>query len=369
MLKIIKRHQAQFEIYGEMRLLVGDIDERGQIRVVGGQFRLDSIRRAAEELRQLDCDPVPYIRQQQPGVAEQFSKGSVTEAAVNQFVEMVVSAVTGCRIVLSENPTSHQVCFDVLEILKPGQQQSGPGSVGRWVSSTAASLFDVFHIAEISVKPAFTRPAINRDLTIVREALDGEVIGPIGVESIRHQWYEYLGGNRTQWSTAEDIQTPGASLLLTEARYVICCPRYKTAAGSTLDRRRPRTALTAQLRHPWIRLIAFEASPGHWPYVDLRFRTATSALQSLVAYFAPDVDVARLAYQLAQRAGAYRRAETEPLSPDDARGYDDLLRTGPITMSPSNNWGGVYKLPVPREAETGADVAPPAPPSQIDHRS
>ncbi|MDH3018421.1 hypothetical protein BJF87_02460 [Gordonia sp. CNJ-863] len=201
-------------------------------------------------------------------------------------------------------------------------------------------------------------PAVDTNLAIRFDHLDGEVIGPLLATDVTDYKIYNHGGKpseeRTGWMSDDNI-----AVFVTEARLAYACPDLQTEGGP------PRTATAGHIRFPWVCMLEFTTKQNWLTYEILRvFYEDHEGLKVFEMIFDKREKAASLATILVQRIAAYQLASTTPKEPSTVRQLQSLRE--------------LQQLPVPKKFEfttvdipgyssfgTGQDHAPADAPSRL----
>lgn len=227
-------------------------------------------------------------------------------------------------------------------------------------------------ITEPGEPGSFAYPSLNRDLRLIWEDLDGDVIGPIHASAAEVHIYDPGRGQYVKVSAVDEVRI---DCYVTNARFAMVCTNYDKGggwvgggaalllnAGSKLlaASRSRRKALAGHLRYPWIDQILFQPKQGILTSETLRLAFNSEGNAMYVQLILDrSTDTAALAHALMERTVAYRRADTSPMDGQEAEALNALVAAGPLPP-PEKGIMAAYEFPGSWPAGAGAKYAPPA---------
>lgn len=224
---------------------------------------------------------------------------------------------------------------------------------------------------------SFAYPSITPELTLVMDALDGDIIGPIHANAAT---VEQFDEKRKKMVTVASVQDVKIDVYITEARVVLVCEKYDKGggwiggpvtialnAGSKIlaaNRRRGK-ALTAQMRYPWIARVMFQPKRGFGGFEAIKFTFVSEGVtMTLQIQLDKSTDSGPMAYEIVKRLVAYRLADTDDKSSEELSAFHALLAAGQVETPPKGQMGQ-YAIPTSYPAGGGENFAPAGPPSTL----
>ncbi|MFC9351698.1 hypothetical protein [Arthrobacter sp. NPDC057013] len=232
-------------------------------------------------------------------------------------------------------------------------------------------VYNPLAITEPGEPESFAYPSISRNLSLIWEDLDGDIIGPIHASAAEVHIYDPASGRFRKAAGVDEVRI---DCYVTDSRFAMVCSNYDKGggwvgggaalllnAGSKLlaaGRSRGK-ALAGHLRYPWLDSILFQPRYGVLTAETLRlaFNSEGSAMY-LQLTLDKSTDTAALAHDLMKRTVAYRKADTHPLDEEEMDALNALLQAGPAPL-PEKGTMAAYKLPSSWPAGAAAQYAPP----------
>jgi hypothetical protein len=223
---------------------------------------------------------------------------------------------------------------------------------------------------------SFAYPALNTDLTIKWDALDGTIIGPILASAVGVKQFDAGKNVFVEVASVPDVRI---NCYITEARIALVCPKYDKGggwvggfavalnAGSKLlaARRRHGTALTGHIRYPWVKGIYFQPKQGFRSVESLRIvYESDGSVLYLTLILDKSTDSSALAFGLMERVVAYRQADTDTFGEVESQAFDALLAAGKVDNREKTGRLAGYQIPTNWPAPGGEQCAPAKPPSK-----
>lgn len=248
--------------------------------------------------------------------------------------------------------------------------------------------YDLFAVQEPGEPETWSYPALNDDLSLRWESIDGQAIGPITATALSEMVKDPRKNKYVKECGIEDTEI---HCYITESRFVFVCAKYDKGGGwsgggldpvgaltgiaaaavaNAVSKRRAEkrsrgTALVGQLRHPWVWCIQFWQKTG-WgtdETVRLYYTDPDGPARYAEIVLSKDVDAADIAYKLNQSILRYRLTDRDPKDEQTRAELASQLAAGP-TKSSSRGELTDYDIPGGHfVAGAGEKFAPFYPPS------
>lgn len=238
-------------------------------------------------------------------------------------------------------------------------------------------VYNPMMVTQSDEEPSFRYPSITPELTLIMDALDGNVIGPIHANAAAVSHFDQKRKKMVKASWVEDVKI---DVYITEARVVFICKKYDKGggwgggvaaialnAGSKMlaAHRRRGKALTAQMRYPWMSQVLFQTKKGFGGAEALKFMyKSEGTVMTLQIQLDKSTDSGAMAHEIVKRLVAYRMADTDTKEPSEVEGFAALLAAGRLPAPPKGEMA-VYKIPTSYPAGGAENFVPAGPPSTL----
>lgn len=235
-------------------------------------------------------------------------------------------------------------------------------------------IYNPLAVTEPDEPESFAYASINRNLRMLWEDLDGDIIGPIHASTAEVHVYDPGRGQYRKMAGVDEVRI---DCYVTNSRFAMVCANYDKGGGwvgggaelllnagsKILAAGRSRgKALAGHLRYPWLDQILFQLRHGVLSAETLRLAfNSEGSPMFLQLTLDRSTDTAALAYEIMKRTVAYRLADTHPLDDEEVEAFNALLAAGPAPL-PEKGTMATYKIPSSWPAGAAAQYAPPAPP-------
>lgn len=214
--------------------------------------------------------------------------------------------------------------------------------------------YDLFTVQEPGEPETWSCPALNNDLSLRWQRIDGQVIGPIAATAVTEMIKD---GRRNKFVKICGIEDAEIYFYLTESRFAFVCPKYDKGGGwvgvglvetptaliaNAVSKRRAAnrsqgTALVGQVRHPWVWLVQFWQKTGWGTNETVRVYYTNPGPERPAQYaeivLSKNVDAADIAYKLTQSIVRYRLSDRDPKDEQDRTDLTNFLAAGPAKIA------------------------------------
>ncbi|MDH3018420.1 hypothetical protein [Gordonia alkanivorans] len=218
--------------------------------------------------------------------------------------------------------------------------------------------YDLFVVEEPGLPDTWSYPALDDDLTLRWEEIDGQVAGPHLATAVSEMIRDPRKNKYVKECELKDTQI---YCYTTESRFVFVCRKYDKGGGwsgggldaagiivgvttaavaNAVSRRRAAsrsrgTALVGQLRHPWAWCVQFKRKTGRASDEAIRIYYTDPDGPGRYAEFIFDKgeDASAIAFSLAQNIARYRLSDREPKDEPGRTGLTDFLASGPAEIA------------------------------------
>lgn len=224
-------------------------------------------------------------------------------------------------------------------------------------------------------------PALNDDIQVMAEALDGGFGQPVQVSRVVIR--RKVGNSYTTVTETKDLSF---QVWITASRVIVYCKKFEKGGGwvgwglgglavavvansvshAMAANRRKGKALVGNIRYPWISSVMFSPRAGFGTENDVRIAFVDGTDDSR-----PDCDITftierhndanRLARHIVDRTIAYRYSTGEEMDADELRRFEEL-RTSGLAAAPAKGRLTSYKIPSSWRVPLGLTTVPGAPP-------
>lgn len=248
--------------------------------------------------------------------------------------------------------------------------------------------YDLFAVQEPGQPETWSYPALNDDLSLRWESIDGQVIGPFVATAVSEMIKDTRKNKFVKECGIEDTEI---YCYITESRFVFVCPKYDKGGGwsgggldpvgaltgiaaaavaNAVSKRRAAnrsrgTALVGQVRHPWAWCVQFWQKTG-WgtaETVRLYYTDPDGPTRYAEIVLSKNADAADIAYKLTQSIVRYRLSDRDPKDEQARAELTNLLAAGPARIAAR---GELTDYDIPGDhfiAGAGEKFAPLYPPS------